>query len=87
MAKATIACPTQHAFSALEELRGEGEPDWADPQRTDLTDGIKYQDDRRWVYIRVSATEPLIRVLSEAPDRAEAEALAEEYVTAVRRLV
>jgi len=26
-------------------------------------------------------------VLSEAPDRAEAEALAEEYVTAVRRLV
>jgi len=87
MVKADIACPTQQAYSALEELREEGEPDWADAARTDLTDGIKYQDENRWVYVRVSATEPLIRVISEAPERAEAEALTEEFVTAVRRLV
>jgi phosphomannomutase len=87
MAKAELPCPTQHAFSALEALRDEGEPDWADPARTDLTDGIMYRNDRRWAYIRVSATEPLIRVLSEAPDVVEAQALAEEYVTAVRRLM
>jgi len=86
MVKATIPCPTQRAFSALEELRELGEPDWADPARTGLTDGIKYQDDCRWVYVRVSATEPLIRVISEAPDRAGAQALTEEFVTTVRRL-
>jgi len=87
MAKATIACPTQRAYSALEELRAQGEPDWADPAKTNLSDGIKYQDDCRWVYVRVSATEPLIRVIAEAPETAEAEGLAAEFVTAVRRLV
>jgi len=87
MAKATIPCPTQYAFSALEELREQGEPEWADPARTDLSDGIKYHDDRRWVHVRVSATEPLIRVIAEAPDRAEAQALTDEFVSMVRQLI
>lgn len=87
MSKATIPCPTQYAFSALEELREQGEPEWADPARTDLSDGIKFQADSRWTYVRVSATEPIIRVISEAPDKAEAETLTHDFVTAVRRLI
>lgn len=87
MSKVAIPCPTQHAYSALEELREQGEPEWADPARTDLTDGIKYQDDNRWSYVRVSATEPLIRVISEAPEQGEAERLTEDFVTEVRRLI
>ena len=87
MSKTTLPCPTQYAFTALEELREQGEPAWADPARTDLTDGIKFVGDHRWSYIRVSATEPIIRVISEAPDKAEAEALTHEFVTAIRRLI
>lgn len=86
MAKASVPCPTQHAFSALEELRSQGEPDWADPARTDLTDGIKYQDGRRWVYVRVSMTEPLIRIIAEAEQAEEAQRLTQYYVSAIRRL-
>ena len=87
MAKATIPCPTQYAYSALEDLRALGEPDWADAVCTELSDGIKYCNDDRWVYVRVSATEPLIRVIAEAPDPAEAQALTDEYVTAIRQLI
>jgi phosphomannomutase len=87
MSKATLPCPAQRAFTALEELRRQGEPLWADPARTDLTDGLKYQGMDRWVYVRVSATEPLLRVISEAPTRAEADVLTREYLAAMRRLV
>ncbi|MEN6642119.1 MAG: phosphoglucosamine mutase [Armatimonadia bacterium] len=87
MSKASVPCPTHHAYSALEDLRAQGEPEWADPSRTDLSDGIKYQNGKQWVYVRVSATEPLIRVISEAETPEEARRLTEEMVTAVRRLV
>jgi len=85
--KKALPCPPQYAYSALEELRAQGEPDWADPSRTDLSDGIKYHGDKRWIYVRVSATEPLIRVLAEAPVPSEAQTLAEEYVTLIRQLI
>lgn len=87
MAKAATSCPTQYAYSALEALREQGEPEWADPALTDLSDGIKYQDDHRWVHVRVSVTEPLIRVISEAPDKSEAQALADDMMATVKRLV
>jgi phosphomannomutase len=87
MVKASVPCPTHHAFSALEEIRANGAPAWADSALTDLSDGIKYQAEKRWVYVRVSATEPLIRVISEAPTVDEARKLTEGFVTAVRRLV
>lgn len=87
MSKASVPCPTQRAFSALEELRVQGEPLWADGACTNLNDGIKYQSGQRWTYVRVSATEPLIRVISEAPTQAEAQQLTEDFLTAVRRLV
>ena len=44
----------------------------------DLTDGVKRVWEDRWVNIRPSGTEPVIRVFSEAPTVAEAERLCDE---------
>lgn len=87
MTKAALACPTQYAFSALEALREAGPPEWADPARTDLTDGLKYEGEQQWVYVRVSATEPLIRVISEATSAEDARQLNREYINAMRKLI
>ncbi|NPV46972.1 MAG: phosphoglucosamine mutase [Armatimonadetes bacterium] len=87
MTKAALPCRTHNAFSALERLREEGEPAWADPAQTELADGIKYRNRDRWVYVRVSATEPLIRVIAEAPTQGESEWLVREFLSAIRRLI
>ena len=44
----------------------------------ELTDGVKRVWDDRWVNIRKSGTEPVIRVFSEAPTFSEAEQLCDE---------
>ena len=44
----------------------------------ELTDGVKRVWNDRWVNIRPSGTEPVIRVFSEAPTLAEAERLCDE---------
>lgn len=87
MAKTALPCPTQYAFSALEQLREEAEPDWADPAETEFADGLMYRNRDRWVYVRVSATEPLLRIIAEAPSQGEADWLLRELVTKVRRLI
>lgn len=43
--------------------------------RIDLTDGVKILFDRSWVHIRKSNTEPIVRVIAEAPTRDAAAAL------------
>ncbi len=57
----------------LEEIAGL----YGDNEVT-LTDGVKVDFPDRWVHLRRSNTEPIIRIYSEAPDRAAAEALATE---------
>ena len=73
--------------AALEKLREEGEPEWAAPSQTELQDGLKYRNRDRWVYVRVSATEPLIRVIAEAPSQGEADWLARDFMARIKRLV
>ena len=45
-------------------------------------DGVKisFESTRRWVHLRRSNTEPIIRIYTEAPTEAEASALAEEVI-------
>ena len=38
----------------------------------DLTDGVKVMWENRWVHIRVSGTEPIVRIIAEAPEEEEA---------------
>jgi len=48
--------------------------------RMDEQDGLRldFDDPASWVHVRASNTEPILRVIAEAPDRAEAERLAGE---------
>lgn len=55
--------------------------------RLDLTDGIKLVWDDRWVNIRKSGTEPVIRVFSEAPTSEEAEILCNEILDSLNMLL
>jgi len=53
------------------EEQGKGE--------INLIDGVKIDFADRWVHVRRSNTEPIIRIYTEAPSAEEATALADEY--------
>ena len=53
----------------------------------ELTDGIKRAWEDRWVNIRKSGTEPVIRVFSEAPSESEAEMLCDETLKNLKMLM
>jgi phosphomannomutase len=40
--------------------------------KVDQQDGIRFEWDRSWVHLRASNTEPVVRVIAEAPDRDQA---------------
>jgi phosphomannomutase len=46
-------------------------------QRLDRSDGIRidFDADRKWVHLRPSNTEPILRIIAEAPDHAAAHQL------------
>lgn len=43
--------------------------------KCDQQDGIRFEWERSWVHVRASNTEPVVRVIAEAPDRLQAEIL------------
>ncbi|RME01821.1 MAG: phosphoglucosamine mutase [Calditrichaeota bacterium] len=51
-------------------------------EKLDLTDGVKILRSHSWVQVRASNTEPIIRIMSEAPSQQEANALAQELTRA-----
>lgn len=60
--------------SALWETIRGAFPDAADDRR----DGLRLEWADRWVHVRASNTEPIVRVIAEAATAADAEALAED---------
>lgn len=74
------------ALKMYEEDRTETSGAESEPP-LELTDGIKRVWDDRWVNIRKSGTEPVIRVFSEAPTSAEAEALCDETLETLQMLM
>jgi phosphomannomutase len=48
-------------------------------------DGLRLDWPDRWVHVRSSNTEPIVRVIAEARDESEARELAESVGTLVRR--
>jgi phosphomannomutase len=83
--KEEIRCASELAFSLMEQIRRLPQPDWASER--DLQDGCKLAGDGCWVHVRVSQTEPVIRVIAEARTRAQAEDLVHEYVQDVRQRI
>ena len=51
-------------------------------EKLDLTDGVKILRAHSWVQVRASNTEPIIRIMSEAPSEQEARSLAQELTRA-----
>ncbi|MBR5464805.1 MAG: phosphoglucosamine mutase [Alistipes sp.] len=52
---------------------------------TDI-DGVKIDFKENWVHLRKSNTEPIIRVYTEAKSQAEADALAERFITEIKTI-
>ncbi len=50
-------------------------------------DGVKIEYKDRWVHLRKSNTEPIIRIYSEAPSSEEASQLGKEVITAIKDII
>lgn len=55
-------------------------------ERVTTIDGVKvdFERERKWVHIRASNTEPLLRIYAEAPTLAEAEALVQTVIDRIK---
>lgn len=60
---------------------------YADHPGLNTVDGVKINFENNWVHIRKSNTEPIVRVYTEAPTKAEADALAQEFVTLIENSI
>jgi len=80
--KDKLTCPPERVGSACDALRTK----YADAQPTE-GDGLRLDWSDRWVQVRASNTEPIIRVIAEAPDDDTARNLCAEAVQIVRKAV
>ncbi len=80
--KDKLTCPQERVDVACAALQS------AYPDATAQEgDGLRLDWDDRWVQVRASNTEPIIRVIAEAPGEADAQALCAEAVETVRQAV
>jgi phosphomannomutase len=90
MCRKKLEIPSQEIATRLVDLalkRYEEEGATGTEPLLELTDGVKRVWNDRWVNIRKSGTEPVIRVFSEAPTSAEAEQLCDETLETLRMLM
>jgi phosphomannomutase len=80
--KDKFTCPRERAEAACRAL----EQKYADASAT-RGDGLRLDWTDRWVQVRASNTEPILRVIAEAPDQSAAAALCAEAIAAVRKAV
>lgn len=83
--KRRVQCREEFKYKIIsiieEDVKGKVE-------RIEKIDGLKiWFNDREWVLIRPSGTEPIYRVIAEAPSYERAEKLAEEYTKLVAEIV
>lgn len=55
-------------------------------EKSNIVDGLRLDFTNHWVHFRKSNTEPIIRIIVEAEDKKEAEALAEKYLNDIKKL-
>jgi phosphomannomutase len=70
--KEKVPRPSQALEGVYEELTAK-----LDASEVDRQDGLRlaWPAQRRWVHLRPSGTEPVVRIIAEAPTRADAESL------------
>jgi len=85
--KAKVECGRGRTFGALKALRAAIEGQEENGQvRVDARDGLRLDWPDRWVHVRPSNTEPVVRVIAEAAGKSAATELAEAYVAKLREL-
>ena len=72
------AAPLDAVYAALREAFPEAE--------ADTQDGLRLGWPDRWVHVRPSGTEPIVRVIAEAPTAADAERLVDRGRTLLAAL-
>ncbi|HOO57554.1 MAG TPA: phosphoglucosamine mutase, partial [bacterium] len=82
MIKKTVPCPPQKAQELTEMLYNKHKG-----KNIDMTDGIKISSGKNWVLIRPSNTEPILRVITEAPTIQESSKLNEKYAAEVNNFL
>lgn len=80
--KDKLTCPAERVGAACEALRAK----YVDATPTE-GDGLRLDWADRWVQVRASNTEPIIRVIAEAPDDETAKRLCSEAVDIAREAV
>jgi phosphomannomutase len=81
--KASVARPAGDLEGAYRRLE-----DALDVDVSDRQDGLwlAWPEARRWLHFRPSGTEPIVRMIAEAPDRAEAHGLVDAARAAMERM-
>lgn len=81
MRKRELPCPPNLVYKILDRFRRHHAGD-----APDCTDGVRVAWDTAWLHVRASATEPLLRIIAEAPEPERAEALVDGAMTFARRI-
>jgi phosphomannomutase len=76
--KTKLSCAPASAPKAIAALKKE----FAN-EKVDLQDGIRIDFHQAWLHARASNTEPIMRIIAEAPDRAKAE----DCISRVRKII
>jgi phosphomannomutase len=79
MLKTKYAIPPDQLTEGLPRLRQR----WPEAQATSL-DGLRLDWPDRWLHVRGSNTEPVVRIIAEAPTRDEAEKLCAQACSELR---
>lgn len=82
MIKSKIDAPVAQSREAIRHLKLN--PGQA---RVNTEDGLRLDWEDRWVHLRASNTEPVLRVIAEARSETAAQALIDEYTQIVKNLV
>jgi phosphomannomutase len=81
MRKQELPCPPTLVYRVIERFRRHHAG-----HAPDCTDGVRLSWDDAWLHVRASGTEPLLRIIAEAPTPGHAEALVEDAVVLARRI-
>jgi phosphomannomutase len=79
MIKTKLDCPTARSRELIRTFKNE-----AKSARANTEDGLRLDWEDRWVHIRASNTEPVMRIIAEAKTREAAQALVDEYTQRVQ---
>ena len=82
MKKGVVRCLPVQGYRTLEGLR-----QLYSGNSANYTDGLRIDWDDAWLHIRVSSTEPLLRIVVEAEDRERRQTIFDEAMTRTKELV